>query len=233
MAEILVDGSSHAQGMGDERSLGGYAGRSQYAHERYSQAHVYPFTQQGQWERAGKNVFYHHRSAVNKSLIEVASTLEQHVDLIGSSGRKVDMIGVFDVGMFSSNRLRTEGEDASFLAWEQSLDEFRRICTAQNITAIIVGSPLPLPDALWLNGRSTNPERPFLGRLAVETARHVDDWAEAYISTEDMLGADKSDYMTDGIHLNGAGYQRIACEVIPRLNEAIGIPHDKVPLPDI
>lgn len=228
MAEILWDGSSHTQGHGDEHDMGGYVGRAKYAYWRYEKTHVYPYTMAG--KPGGRNVSHHDRSNAGKTLFEINATLARHVDMIRLTGRKGRMVGIFDIGLYWQNRAE-EVQDESLAWWEQQLDIFHRICKDKDITPIVVGSPVPLPESLWLNGRPTNHE--LLGRLAVLTAEHTSTWAEAYISPEKVLGADKTASMNqDRIHLNAEGYRRMAQVIIPSLNEVLDIAHNHVPLPD-
>jgi hypothetical protein len=217
IGHLLIEGGSTAQGYGDERRKGGYAGRLLYHYGDYNTA------QYLKKDRSLPYIYVHTNGLVDNTALRYAQTLPNNIQraksINGFGRHEMKLVGIFAIGGALDVFAHERGSEVILEEWRLALNGIKKICQEQEVHPIYIGIP-KRNEHTQIKGKV--PDRDLGDRQAAITAQLLPD----LIPFETMAGTGlvlEQSPLYKGIHPNAAGHDKIEAYLIPRIDAAFGI----------
>lgn len=219
IAQIYIEGSSTAYGLGDELGRGGFAGRLAYHYTQYSEQ-----AKDGVRQSPFSWVFTYQHAKLNAGLGHIVEHLPSHIGEAHVNARRLDSIrriGIFVIGKRPEYELRTYSADQVYRSWRNNFDDLEQLCGDYAIEPIFLLTPevdhiKPLPPDLSIDHELRHKMmRVTLGRVASMEAPLM-SFEESIDYAEDCIAP-------DGIHGNARAYDKIYRKLVPLIDERLSI----------
>jgi hypothetical protein len=231
---VVIEGSSCANGFGDELQKGGFTGRI----DSHIREHYEHLITTGAWTPEAGWGYVTNHAIPARLLPSWLDYMPGHMD--ENFGRTRYQYQTARLGMFvlEGHPLHLQKiYDKSHLdgstllqTWRDSLEKVKDECADRQVHALFVQMPPPRRKISQIGYEI----HAMLTEQTRRTCASIDEGEGTYVSVADMLEGQETDNFTykDNMHPNGRGHELIFRHLLPIIYDRLGItPHESLPDP--